>query len=76
MAKKTAKSKPSQGFVDDGAFPYESAKAGRDAANAEARRQRSRTLKATPPRTGPSSSAGGYGARYSRLTSGLMKHGR
>jgi len=30
-----------------------------------------------PPRTGPSSGGGGYGARYSRLTGGgLRQHGR
>ncbi len=32
--------------------------------------------KGTPPRTGPGSGAGGQSARYSRLTGGLMKHGR
>ena len=32
--------------------------------------------KGTPPRTGPGSGSGGQGGRYSRLTGGLMKHGR
>ena len=38
MAKRTAKSKPSQGFIDDGAVPYEPSKAERDAAKAEEKR--------------------------------------
>ena len=32
--------------------------------------------KGTPPRTGPGSGSGGQSARYSRLTGGLLKHGR
>ena len=36
----------------------------------------SSSVSASPARTGPSSGSGGHGSRWSRLTGGLLKHGR